>query len=111
MRIYDLVELLCDLSGASYIRLQAVISTIAIGDRRVMPSRRELVLLYRKAGYSVRDTCRMTKLSMRDYYAIVRGDNTDLTFQPKFEPTQSIEITKFLNGVSSVLPERTWSND
>lgn len=106
-KIYDFVEVICNLSGCDFKLISDAINIIMTQDRRYLPTREEHVILLSNAGVAVRRVTKELGISQRDYYSIVNMEEPP-DILPKFRPALYIEMIKFLNQLEKFIPERKW---
>ena len=103
-KVYSFIEVVCTLGKCDLVIINSVVAICMTQDRRYKPTREEQVHLYSKSSLPVRKVISIIGISQRDYYAILNQDPP--VIEPRFTPKQYIEIIKFLNCLTNLIPER-----
>lgn len=107
MYVFDYIELICGICDIPFLHIQHVLTLILAQERSIMPSKKELVYLYRTLGYSVRDTCKEIHISQRDFYKEAEHqDNNDLFFntEPRLSEEEDAAILEVLRFLYNTVP-------
>lgn len=102
MYVYDYIELICGICERPFLHIQYIINLILAQERSILPKKEEVVYLYRMLGYSVRDICRETHISQRDYYHYAGYQpESDQYFktEPRFSEEEDITIRAILTFI------------
>lgn len=103
-KVYSFIEAVCTLAPCNITVINSAVNICMTQDRRYRPTKEEHVHLLAKSDMSVRKIMTYLNISQRDYYSILTKSPPDI--QPKFTPKQYIEIIKFLNCLTNLIPER-----
>lgn len=103
-KVYSFVEVVCTLGKCDLLVINSVVTICMTQDRRYLPSKEEHIHLLSKSYMSVRRIVKYLGISQRDYYETLAKEPPNV--QPKFSPKQYIEIIKFLNCLTTLVPER-----
>lgn len=103
-KVYDFVEVICTLAQCDLLIINSVVSICMSHDRRYIPTRNEHIQLLAKSEMPVRRILTYLNISQRDYYNAIAEEPPDIL--PKFSPKQYIEVIKFLNCLTTLIPER-----
>lgn len=107
MYVYDYIELICGICKCPFLHVQHIINLILAQERSIMPSKKELVYLYRVLGYSVRDICKEIHISQRDYYNDKDYQITDEMFfkiNPRFTEEEDATLLTLLRFIYNLTP-------
>ena len=103
-KVYGFVEVICTLGNCDLLIINNVVSMCMSQDYRYVPRQQEHIYLLTKSSTPVRKVTAQFSISQRDYYKIKNSDPPDI--QPKFSPKQYIEIIKFMDCLTKLIPER-----
>jgi hypothetical protein len=103
-KVYSFIEAVCILAPCNMTIINSVVNICMTQDRRYVPTKEEHIHLLAKSDMSVRRIVSYLNISQRDYYRILAEQPPNI--QPKFSPKQYIEIIKFLNCLTNLIPER-----
>ena len=103
-KVYNFIEAVCVLALCNVTIVNSVVNICMTQDRRYVPTKEEHIHLLAKSDMSVRRIVSYLNISQRDYYKVLAEPPPNI--QPKFSPKQYIEIIKFLNCLTNLIPER-----
>lgn len=107
MYVYDYIELICGICERPFLHIQHIINLVLAQERSILPKKEEVVYLYRMLGYSVRDICKETHISQRDYYNYTGYQpDTEQYFhtEPRFSEEEDATIRAILKFVYTIAP-------
>lgn len=102
--VMSLLENIATLCGQTTLQLYPIINIISTQDRRYMPSKNEMILLCLKSNIPVRDVCKITNISMRDYYGYKSGKLVcEANIKPRFDEASINTVCIMMDYVYSLL--------
>ena len=99
IRVYDLIEAMAKLVDANVLVLNSVLNIILSNDEQYLPTKREYMILLKKANIPVRKACKLANMSQSTYYSM---SEAEYYIQPKFSQAQYEEMLKILAAFDNI---------
>jgi hypothetical protein len=104
VKVHSYIDSVSILADCNQIIIDNLVSMCMMNDKNFVPTHAEHIYLLIKANTSVRKTMYYAGISQREYYKVCNHPPEEVI--PKLEPKQYIEAIKFMDCLTSLLPER-----
>ena len=101
--IFDLIDVFANFGEIVPATIKKLVQQVYIGDKNLVPSREEQLVVYRKKGYSMRQIRDITGIHPNTQYRMLRDmkDNRNLrpTISPKLDEDTYHSMKAFMNEI------------